>query len=483
MIQVICPTIAGREDSVRRCMAAYEQRTVDEVNFIVVYGEETCGKAWQRGVELAGAGYRHFTADDLEPLGGWDIDARQAADDGLLPAPVIYTRDSGQVEQLGVTPDGFFSRIPFCTEKQWEQIGPMIPIHYYCVPTDHRILTRDGWKRQEDLELGELVMAFDPFTQEMRWEPLLAINVFPYAGDLMRFERKGDVFEFTANHRWPVVNNRGLPMGFREARHLKSHHQVPIRGEFSGTESVLSPRHAAILGWVVGDGSYNLARRQMVVYQKNRIQEVTALLERDPIPSVIGKGVRTWYVHPEDKHVIEELFSSKRDLPGIVAKLSREAAASMLEALFLAEGSRTSAGGRVIAQSISANPEVREAIQILALMTGSNASLHSKDVFLKTSRFMHATSALATPRAYTGHVWCPSTPSGTWIMEHDGAAIPTGNTDNWFSWQGNKAGFLTVEISTYAFKHHWAMTGRYGQEKMTSDYAAYENYKRNGYDG
>lgn len=160
MINVICPTIPGREEFFTKCHAAYEERTEDDVNFITVVGEQTCGVAWQKGVELAAPGYIHFTADDLEPLDGWDADARRGADDGLLPAPVIYTRDTGQIEMLGpTTPDGFFTRIPFCSAKQWECIGPMIPIHYYT----------DNWFSWKGSQCGFMTMEVVTYRFKHHW--------------------------------------------------------------------------------------------------------------------------------------------------------------------------------------------------------------------------------------------------------------------------------------------------------------------------
>ena len=179
MIQVICPTIAGREENYERCVRAYEQRTVDQVNFITIYGEPTCGLAWQKGVELAGPGYIHFTADDLEPLDGWDVDARQAADDGFLPAPVIYVRNSGQVEILGVTPDGFFSRIPFCTSAQWEKIGPMIPIHYYT----------DNWFSWMGNKAGFLTMEIPSYRFNHHWAMAGRHGSEKMSADYIEYER------------------------------------------------------------------------------------------------------------------------------------------------------------------------------------------------------------------------------------------------------------------------------------------------------
>lgn len=70
MISVVIPTVAGREHSLERCLAAY--RATADVELIVLADRQTCGVAWQEGIEQATGDYLHLSADDLEPHPGWD---------------------------------------------------------------------------------------------------------------------------------------------------------------------------------------------------------------------------------------------------------------------------------------------------------------------------------------------------------------------------------------------------------------------------
>lgn len=128
-ISIVVPTVDGREDHLRRCLDAYEHRSNAYIELIVIENEPTCGIAWQKGAEQASGHFLHFTADDLEPAFAWDLHARHAANDGIIPMPRIYGPDK-RIEPLGPSTQGC-TRIPFCTMAQWEQIGPMIPLHYY----------------------------------------------------------------------------------------------------------------------------------------------------------------------------------------------------------------------------------------------------------------------------------------------------------------------------------------------------------------
>ena len=86
-------------------------------------------------------------------------------------------------------------------------------IPWYCVPTDHEILTRRGWKTYDQLVEGEDILGYDHETGSHQWEPLQAINLFPYDGELMTFKGRSLDFEFTDNHRWPIISDRTLTKG------------------------------------------------------------------------------------------------------------------------------------------------------------------------------------------------------------------------------------------------------------------------------
>lgn len=138
-IDIIVPTVQGREESLERCLASFPA-----LNHIVIKGKPTCGEAWIEGIRRSSADYLLLCADDIEAQDdGWIEPCVEAVDDGYLPAPIVY-RPDGSVESAGgdmnapacliadIQPDWTpvdFTPMPFWSREQARKIR-MIPSHY-----------------------------------------------------------------------------------------------------------------------------------------------------------------------------------------------------------------------------------------------------------------------------------------------------------------------------------------------------------------
>jgi hypothetical protein len=160
-IDVIVPTIEGREASLERCLASFP-----DLNHIVVRDKASCGEAWIEGIKQSSADYMLLCADDIEAQDDcWIEPCVEAVDDGYLPAPVVY-RPNGTVESAGGdmnspacliteiqadwTPVDF-TPMPFWSREQARKIR-MIPSHMMC----------DVWASHRGRQLGyETVLRHD----------------------------------------------------------------------------------------------------------------------------------------------------------------------------------------------------------------------------------------------------------------------------------------------------------------------------------
>lgn len=164
-ILVCIPTLTGRERYLANCLKGYRERSgAHHVLFSIVYNAPTCGIGWQqcvnKGLVVRGFDYIHFGNDDsvvgenwLSPLiaaaGVYDrIPASRVEPAGVhlghpMPDPIPMPPPGDPTSQYGY----FYSDLlenqptedwqevdhggaPFCSLKQWAEIGPMIPSHF-----------------------------------------------------------------------------------------------------------------------------------------------------------------------------------------------------------------------------------------------------------------------------------------------------------------------------------------------------------------
>lgn len=160
MVNVVIPTVEGREEYLARCIRGYKERTPNvSLNFIVVKGAATCGLAWEMGASKMVEGYLHLTADDIVPGEGWLPPLIASVEGALVPVALVITASpevldeeqmplpgnpltpvSNFLERQGgpdVIPDGYicqgmseYPSVPFCTQAQWLAIKPMVASHY-----------------------------------------------------------------------------------------------------------------------------------------------------------------------------------------------------------------------------------------------------------------------------------------------------------------------------------------------------------------
>lgn len=313
---------------------------------------------------------------------------------------------------------------------------------WYCMPIDHEILTKDGWRFYDQLNVGDEVMGYDIETKQLSWTPLIQINEFDYDGELMVLECRGSSFEFTPNHRWPAYevprtikgNNYGGTWGMIDGCDLTSLHKIPLVGNFQGTESILSPRLAAILGWLLTDGHIRWRGNhcEMVVYQSEKkfLENLKSLLLVEPRQATDDRQahkVYTFAVRREDVDALTDHIQKKEQGAEVAAKLSREAAEAMFDAMMMAEGSQADTGQRHFAQSPK-NWFVRDAFQVICALTGRAAFQSKAGCYVRGTQFIWPAHWARPPVKYAGKIWCPTTALGTWVVRHAGAVTITGNS-------------------------------------------------------
>ena len=143
----------------------------------------------------------------------------------------------------------------------------------YCMTPDTEILTDSGWATWRDVRVGTVVVAFDPSTEDYRYESVQRLITRQFSGELVHLKTKALDQLVTSDHR--VVLRRSQRGAGRErlydwtfcqAADVPSNVHIPIGGAPSGRGiAELSDELLRIIGWVITDGFYHHRRKSEVI--------------------------------------------------------------------------------------------------------------------------------------------------------------------------------------------------------------------------
>lgn len=332
-----------------------------------------------------------------------------------------------------------------------------------CVPSDAEILTRLGFRRYEEVKVGQDVLAYDTASDSCRWTPIRAVSVYESRPTVTLTSRHFAAV-CTPEHSWAVRFHSRRPIT-RELvrtsdfeRHRKhTGNAIITAAPAEGGSSDLTPDEAALLGWVATDGWVQRVRSQLRVNIRQSKPE-----HLDRIRALIGPEGRE-YVRPatrrtfpaghtsitlESRHFALRAEAGRRlferagiegraDLPALATRLSHPARAAMLEAMLQADGwrRRMSSGQLGLTYDFGQqNAHVLEAFQILCVLEGralgrprSGPEPGFVRQAVRANRVVHL-DHVQVGEGPTSDVWCPTTDFGTWVMRWHGNVTITGNT-------------------------------------------------------
>jgi hypothetical protein len=324
----------------------------------------------------------------------------------------------------------------------------------FCVSEDTEILTQGGWKRYSELSVGEKVLAVSPDLRRMAWEPVRAVHVYPYKGPMVDFGSKHLPAIVTPNHRWLVYTDgargRKHAVRFVETKDLRPGHCLAVRLPWASGNGVEIPDDwLRLLAWTVTEGTYPSNWKGCIyIAQKDRTDDLEKVLRRLGQQARVSVrtarfGVKMYSVRGEAAQWIREEFPDRRLRYDFIASLSGVQAEILLEEMIKGDGSTR---GRRVAY-FSCDPVLADQVMALAVVAGYGVSANGYPrakrkrvlpkygeleyhVTIRKRKASQMSFVLSKARLipYNGIVWCPETPSGTWIARRAGVTFLTGNS-------------------------------------------------------
>jgi hypothetical protein len=333
----------------------------------------------------------------------------------------------------------------------------------YCVDGDTEALTRRGWLRWLDLTTDDEVLALGP-DGVARWEPVLAVNTFAGTHRMLSVGGRGHSSLTTANHRWIAERRTGRGGSRRyveevvTSERLTVEHRIPIAAP---VEAPTVAKHidalveAVAWYWTEGhDRKPGVGRTQttgIYIVQSPTVNPHNVARIRRCLTDLFGPGSPrlpgvkgaepTWaeYRYREDKvefrlnaaaaRVLREYAPGKVVDAAWLTELTTAQLELFIEASVAADGHQR---GSMI-ELAQADKARAEAFQVALVLSGRAASIHgdAQGRWCVTGRTGSRVKPLRHPHewvSYTGVVWCPTTPSGSWLARRAGHVFYTGNS-------------------------------------------------------
>jgi DNA modification methylase len=328
-----------------------------------------------------------------------------------------------------------------------ECVCPAVEVdHFACVDDETEILTLRGWKRHDRVAVGDILAGCDINSMTGIWQPCLAVHRYDYDGPLVAVESRDLSMRLTPTHRCVTqlmctTTKRRCRPTMVEADKLTRYHFIPrdVKSTFSGRR-IFGKRLAAVLGWVAAEGWYESNRiriSQSESANPDMVRKIDGLLPtaRRSVRNRGRRGIEAcWTLSPSDAAAVRRAMPQKL-LPVEIIAASRVERVALFEAFVDGDGHRRRDGRVAIGQKRRRNLDI---LQAVAVTLGFKTSLRQRtDRWVlyvtdggrsKTLRGTNGRASSIDRQPFRGKVWCPSTPSGTFLARRRGSVFVTGNS-------------------------------------------------------
>lgn len=339
----------------------------------------------------------------------------------------------------------------------------------YCADDQTEILTLCGWRKHDELSVGDTVLTLNHETGQSEWQPVSAVNRFQVENEpMVSIERTSHSSLTTREHRWPTMHyhrpkRRGnyVTREWATSETLNSNDNLLTAAECADlpTERTWSDDFVEAVAWFYTEGG--IAKRyvsaQVTISQSGRVNPQYVERIRGALTGHFGEATTErmstgsgtlappkWREHRRKTGKVEfwlntaasaELLEVAPDkVVGLafIRNLTREQLDIFIETSLAADGY-----GTLLSQKDERRLAAFELACILSGRTPRTSRTTSGRCAMSHVRaYALRTFGVAARRggrmkdevSYTGTVWCPTTKNGTWLARRRGTVYYTGNS-------------------------------------------------------
>lgn len=330
----------------------------------------------------------------------------------------------------------------------------------YCVPEETEALTRQGWKRwwEIDPHVDEL-LTLDPDTGAITWQHPTAINVFAdEERQMVRLHHRQFEAITTPDHRW-LMRGSGRSGG-RTDDHVPWHWEtsaglaesprgrriIASGGTYSGPSvATHSDELVALIAWVVCEGHYPKVGRGVRLFQSEKHNPEHVATIRSILATFAAQGATVseyprdtphgriidWYLGTGIGPLVRQLAPDKQLTPEFLSSLTASQLELLVETLIDGDGHRGNSD-KWAQKDQRRIDSFQQALAMLGRRSGVTPHTSGETSIVTAYKVtdVYSENLRADQISYRGKVWCPTTPTGTWMARHNGSTFWTGNSPN-----------------------------------------------------
>jgi Large polyvalent protein associated domain 39/ADP-Ribosyltransferase in polyvalent proteins len=324
---------------------------------------------------------------------------------------------------------------------------------------DTEILSRDGWVRMDEVQVGDLVMTRRDEDGRLEWQEVEAVPTV-FADKLYHFKSQSINMRVTACHNMLVKRRRRSSVGLFRAKAADlwgmSECVAPLVGDWRGEATVdlygYRPEDAAeLIGWYIAEGSAitengkksTLAISQSRAANPEKCARIEALLERMKISwNYVASGPAYYLsIKTMDRGLVDVLHaqgdSRNKFVPGFMFDQPPSVLSRLMDGLLLGDGCLANVDHptRKPRWAYHSNcKQLADDMQLLALLTGKRAVISQRptglyEVHLNSKQWASIDDAKHGIVDYNDTAYCVTVKNHAIYVRTGGVAAFTGNSN------------------------------------------------------
>ncbi|MHA1852297.1 MAG: hypothetical protein ACTSUF_02195 [Candidatus Heimdallarchaeaceae archaeon] len=325
------------------------------------------------------------------------------------------------------------------------RLGESFDADVYCFDEETEILTADGWKRREEVKIGDIIYNLNLNTDRIEKDVVLN-KIETNEHESYNIEMSSISQCLSPNQR-VIYKYEGkyLVKSIKELAEMSAQIKIPLAGVIDNKDFKISDDELKLAAWIISEGHFKNeygAHKAIAIFQRigDKAKKIETLLERMELDFSIYKRDRNktdleFYIKAKDGAKIRKLVPEK-NIPDWVFRLSKRQFDIFLETLMEGDGHKYYDG---VYEYYSANEELIDRLQAACTIFGYRTRKYQKQSgFADTVNYalgicnrqdvsVALSKNLIEHRIEEKKMWDVTTFNGTVIIRRNGKVSITGN--------------------------------------------------------